>query len=89
MIVSLYISWKVLFRITSLNYNNSKIKNIHFPVLVMHGKKDSIVPFEMGKKIYDLANSPKSYYFTDSDDHMMNYDNLLLKKFKLFIESLN
>jgi len=66
-----------------------KIKNIHFPVLVMHGKKDSIVPFEMGKKIYDLANSPKSYYFTDSDDHMMNYDNLLLKKFKLFIESLN
>ena len=66
-----------------------KIKNIHIPVLVMHGKKDGIVPFEMGKKIYNSANSPKFYYFTEYDDHMMNYDKLLLEKLKAFVESLN
>ena len=67
----------------------NKIKNIHIPVLVMHGKKDSIVPFEMGKKIYTSANSPKFYYFSEYDDHMMDYNKLLLEKLKLFIESLN
>ena len=66
-----------------------KIKNIQIPVLVMHGKKDSIVPFEMGEKIYNSANSPKFYYFTEYDDHMMDYNKLLLEKLKSFVESLN
>ena len=67
----------------------NKIKNIHIPVLVMHGKRDRIVPFKMGKKIYDSINSPKFYYFSEYDDHMMDYNKLLLEKLKLFIESLN
>ena len=67
----------------------NKIKNIHIPVLVMHGKKDSIVPFEMGKKIYTSANSPKFYYFSEYDDHMIDYNKLLIEKLKSFIESLN
>ena len=66
-----------------------KIKNIHIPVLVMHGKRDSIVPFEMGKKIYTSANSPKFYYFSEYDDHMIDYNKLLIEKLKSFIESLN
>ena len=69
--------------------STKKIKNIHIPVLVMHGKKDSIVPFEMGEKIYNSANSPKFYYFTEYDDHMMDYNKLLLEKLKSFVESLN
>ena len=66
-----------------------KIKNIHIPVLVMHGKSDSIVPFEMGKRIYTSANSPKFYYFSEYDDHMMDYNKLLLEKLNSFVESLN
>ncbi|MBO6490927.1 MAG: alpha/beta hydrolase [Pelagibacteraceae bacterium] len=67
----------------------NKIKNINIPILVMHGKKDRIVPFEMGNKIYDSANSPKFYYFPDYDDHMIDYNKLLIEKLKSFIESLN
>ena len=66
-----------------------KIKNVHFPIMVMHGKRDRIVPFAMGKKIYDSANLPKFYYFSKYDDHMMDYNNLLLEKLKIFIKSLN
>jgi len=55
----------------------------------MHGKEDKIVPFYMGKKIYDLANEPKFKYFTDMDDHMMNFDEKLIKQIDLFIKSLN
>ncbi len=66
-----------------------KIQNIYFPVLVMHGKKDKIVPFKMGKKIYNSANLPKYHYFSEYDDHMMDFNESLIKELKLFIEGLN
>ena len=66
-----------------------KITNISVPVLVMHGKVDKIVPFHMGKKIYELANEPKYSYFSEYDDHMMEYNEKLLKVLKDFINSLN
>ena len=66
-----------------------KITNISVPVLVMHGKVDKIVPFHMGKKIYELANEPKYSYFSEYDDHMMEYNQNLLKVLKDFISSLN
>jgi len=69
--------------------SNKKIKNINSPILIMHGKVDNIVPFHMGKKMYELANEPKHYYFSEYDDHMMEYNEKLLKVLKDFIKSLN
>mgnify|MGYP002885565750 CR=1 FL=1 len=65
-----------------------KIKNINIPILVMHGKKDKIIPFEMGKKIFESANQPKFFYSPDNDDHMMNYDENLLKTIRSFLEKI-
>ena len=69
--------------------SDKKIKNVKSPVLVMHGKVDNIVPFHMGKKMYELANEPKYYYFSEYDDHMMEYNEKLLKALQDFISSLN
>jgi len=69
--------------------SNKKIKNINSPILIMHGKVDNIVPFNMGKKMYELANEPKYSYFSEYDDHMMEYNEKLLKAIKDFINSLN
>ena len=55
----------------------------------MHGKKDKIVPFYMGEKIYNLANMPKFKYFNDTDDHMMNFNDNLMNEIGLFIKTLN
>ena len=63
----------------------SKIKKINSPILIMHGRKDDIVPFFMGKKLFEIANSPKDSYFTDIDDHMMEFNSQLLNKIKDFI----
>ena len=63
----------------------SKIKKINSPILIMHGRKDDIVPFFMGKKLFEKANSPKDSYFTDIDDHMMEFNSQLLNKIKDFI----
>jgi len=69
--------------------SNNKIKNIKRPILIMHGKVDHIVPFYMGEKLYELANEPKYSYFSDYDDHMMEYNENLLNALKKFIQSLN
>ena len=69
--------------------SNKKIKNIKSPILIMHGKEDRIVPFWMGKKLYELANEPKYSYFSKYDDHMMEFNKDLISSINLFIESLN
>ena len=69
--------------------SNKKIKNIRSPILIMHGEADNIVPFWMGKKMYELANEPKYSYFSKYDDHMMEYNEKLLNTLKEFIKSLN
>ena len=40
-----------------------KLKIVKSPILIMHGEVDKIVPFWMGKKMYELANEPKYSYF--------------------------
>ena len=66
-----------------------KLKNINSPILVMHGKKDKIVPFVMGKKVYENANAPKFSYFPDNDDHMMDYNEDLLKTLNTFLKTIS
>ena len=66
-----------------------KLNEINSPILVMHGAKDNIVPFDMGVKVYESANNPKYKYFSDYDDHMMDYNEDLIKSIKNFIQSLN
>ncbi len=69
--------------------SDKKIKNISSPILIMHGRADNIVPFHMGEKMFELANEPKYSYFSDYDDHMMEYNEKLLKILSKFINSLN
>ena len=64
----------------------NKIKLIKLPILILHGKKDDIVPFFMGKELFEKANSPKYSYFTEDDDHMMNFNDALINKLKFFVE---
>ena len=82
-----YIPVKLLLKDKFENYK--KIKNINLPILIMHGEVDQLVPFSMGKKIYEIANEPKYSYFTKYDNHMMEYDENLVLALKSFIKSLN
>ncbi len=82
-----YIPIKLLLR--DKYENDKKIKNINIPILVMHGEVDTVVPFWMGKKIYELANEPKYSYFTKYDNHMMEYDEKLVFTIKSFLNTLN
>ena len=66
-----------------------KINKISVPILIMHGEVDKIVPYTMGKKMYELANEPKFFYSQEYGDHMVEYDEELLLALRQFIQSLN
>ena len=65
--------------------SEKKIKNIKTPILIMHGKKDNIVPFYMGKKLFEIANKPKKFLQIEEDDHMLSFNENLLFEIKNFI----
>ena len=39
----------------------TKIKNVEAPKLIIHSINDEIVPFDLGKKLYDAAKEPKQF----------------------------
>ena len=85
----IYPIFPVRFLLKDKYESKNKIKNIKSPILVLHGRKDKIVPFYMGEKIFEIANNPKFKYFTDLDDHMMNFDDKLINEIEIFISNLN
>ena len=44
------------------NYNNlEKIAKIRAPKLFIHGQDDEIVPFKMGKRLFEASMEPKYF----------------------------
>lgn len=50
-----------------------KIAQVRAPVLVIHGRKDQIVPFEQGQKIFATITSDKTACFLDQGTHFNIY----------------
>ena len=69
--------------------SRKKVNDIKSPVLVMHGKKDKIVPFYMGEQMFETLSTLKYSYFNDKDDHMMEYNEDLLASIKNFLDQVN
>ena len=67
---------------------DKKINKVFSPILILHGRKDKIVPFEMGQELFKKANKPKYNYFIDNDDHMMDFNEELINSISSFILSL-
>jgi fermentation-respiration switch protein FrsA (DUF1100 family) len=40
----------------------SKIAGVDAPLLVIHGADDQIIPFEMGRELFDAADNPKHFW---------------------------
>ena len=68
---------------------DKKISKVFSPILILHGRKDNIVPFEMGEALFKQANKPKYNYFIDNDDHMMDFNEALVNSINQFVKNLN
>jgi uncharacterized protein len=38
------------------------VKKIRKPILIIHSTEDKVIPFAMGKKVFERANSPKDFF---------------------------
>jgi hypothetical protein len=47
----------------------SKIGEVKVPVIVAHGTRDSVVPFEMGEELYDAVRAPKRFVRVEGANH--------------------
>ena len=39
-----------------------KMKDIHSPLLMIHSKEDDIIPYALGRRLYEAANAPKTFF---------------------------
>lgn len=49
--------------------NESKISKLKSPVFILHGTQDEIVPFEMGKRLFEKAPQPKEFFAIQDAHH--------------------
>ena len=51
----------------------SKMKDIHSPVMVVHGDRDEIAQFDMGRELFQAANPPKRFHTVEGAGHNDTY----------------
>lgn len=50
-----------------------RLRDVHIPILVVHGDRDDIVPIEMGKQVFEVAHEPKSLFIIPGANHNDTY----------------
>ncbi|HEY2149120.1 MAG TPA: alpha/beta hydrolase [Pirellulales bacterium] len=66
----------------------SKIGRYHGPLLAMHGDADRIVPFPLGRRLFDAANEPKRLVVARGSDHNDPPSDEFYKAVDQFLDSL-
>ena len=74
------------FLLTTRFNNQDKLKRLQMPVLILHGRKDTIIPFQHGEKNYAAANT-RSKYFTELDGDHNDAVMLSAEKYKRAVAS--
>lgn len=52
----------------------SKIKCLKSPLLLIHGDKDEMVPYKLGRELFMAANRPKEFYRIKGAGHNNTFD---------------
>ena len=59
--------------LTSKYDSLSKIQEIRTPLLVLHGDQDDVVPYKQGRRLFEAANQPKTFYTIPGARHNDTY----------------
>jgi fermentation-respiration switch protein FrsA (DUF1100 family) len=68
--------------------SKAKIGQIHIPVLVVHGERDTVIPVEFGRELFDAANEPKAAKFLPAAGHNDLYDHGAARFILDFVENI-
>ncbi len=59
------LGWAIKSRFDAI----SKVRNLELPKLFIHGTRDEIVPYEMGRELFSAAAEPKTFYDIPAAGH--------------------
>jgi abhydrolase domain-containing protein 17 len=66
-------AFRVMTRVPLLPFdkfpNLERIRTLDVPVLVMHGRRDRVIPFRMGAQLFDAAPEPKQRLWVETAGH--------------------
>jgi uncharacterized protein len=58
-------------RLFASGFNSfGKIGGVHVPLLIVHGDRDTITPYAMGRALFEAANEPKSFWTVQGATHI-------------------
>ncbi len=61
------VSWLMLDKFRS----DLAIREVHVPVLMVHGERDDVIPLNSARRLFDLANQPKTFVSVPSGNHLV------------------
>lgn len=64
------------------------IGQVTAPLLILHGEADRVIPFAMGRALYDRANEPKTFVSLGVVGHEALFDPATWEKGAVFIDGL-
>ncbi len=74
------------------SYETTKyLKDINYPILVIHSEDDNIIPFKYGEAIFKNANEPKTFVKIRGDHNygFLQSKDIYLPALKKFLQELN
>jgi fermentation-respiration switch protein FrsA (DUF1100 family) len=79
--------------LTNVRFDSaSKIAGIRCPKLFIHGDRDDIVPFRLGRRLYDIAPPPKEFYEVTGAGHndlIFSAGTVYVERIGAFLDALN
>jgi len=52
----------------------TRIQKVKAPILFIHSKKDTVVPFRFAQKLFQAANKPKKHIWLEDSEHNSNLE---------------
>ncbi len=65
----------------------SRIAALKAPLLVVHGTADNVVPFELGRTLFNAAPQPKQMIEVEGGAHSVEFDDTLWSQISSFLSS--
>jgi uncharacterized protein len=61
------VSWLMLDKFRS----DLAIRDVHVPVLMVHGEEDNVIPLNSATRLFELANEPKTFVSVSGGNHLV------------------
>jgi fermentation-respiration switch protein FrsA (DUF1100 family) len=52
-------------------HSDLAIGDVHIPILIVHGDEDDVVPISLARRLFELANEPKTFMLVSGGKHLV------------------